>query len=134
MAEMIIGRSGEAAVLIDDGKVSRRHARLRFRNEIAGDFYDYLALDERLLGFFVADVSGKGMPAALFMATVRSLLRESLQFVRSPAQVLARLNDAISRNNPKLMFVTVLLGIYDPVTGRALVARGGHPLVTSLST
>lgn len=95
--------------------------------EIAGDFYDYVALDERHLAFFVADVSGKGMPAALFMATVRALLREALQALRSPAEILARLNDAISRNNPKLMFVTVLLGIYDTATGRVLLARAGHP-------
>jgi phosphoserine phosphatase RsbU/P len=95
--------------------------------EIAGDFYDYLALDERQLAFFVADVSGKGMPAALFMATVRSLLREALQSLRSPARILARLNDAISRNNPKLMFVTVLLGVYDTATGNVLLARAGHP-------
>jgi sigma-B regulation protein RsbU (phosphoserine phosphatase) len=84
-------------------------------------------LDGRLLAFFVADVSGKGMPAALFMATVRALLRELMQTLRSPAQILARLNDAVSRHNPKFMFVTVLLGIYDPVTGKALLARGGHP-------
>lgn len=100
---------------------------LRPAQEIAGDFYDYLALEDRRLAFFVADVSGKGMAAALFMATVRALLREALQSLRSPAQILTRLNDAISRNNPHLMFVTVLLGVYDPVTGRALLARGGHP-------
>jgi len=102
-------------------------ADLQPAQEIAGDFYDYLALDERQLAFFIADVSGKGMPAALFMATVRALLREAMQSLRSPAQILARLNDAISRNNPKFMFVTVLLGIYDPVTGRTVLARAGHP-------
>jgi serine phosphatase RsbU (regulator of sigma subunit) len=95
--------------------------------EIAGDFFDYLALDGRLLAFLVADVSGKGMPAALFMATVRALLRELMQTHRSPARILDRLNEALSRHNPKFMFVTVLLGIYDPVTGKALLARGGHP-------
>jgi serine phosphatase RsbU (regulator of sigma subunit) len=95
--------------------------------EIAGDFYDCIALDDRHLAFVVADVSGKGMPAALFMATARTLLRESLENLRSPARILARLNDAVSRHNPKFMFVTMLLGVYDTGTGCAVLARAGHP-------
>ena len=95
--------------------------------EIAGDFYDCVALDDRHLAFFVADVSGKGMPAALFMGPSRALLKEAMQTLRSPAQILTKLNDAVCRNNPKFMFVTVLLGICDSATGRTLLARGGHP-------
>lgn len=96
-------------------------------HEIAGDFYDYLVLDGGRIAFVVADVSGKGMPAALFMATVRALIREWMQSLRSPAQILAHVNEALMRNNPKYMFVTAVLGIYEPSLGQALLARAGHP-------
>lgn len=95
--------------------------------EIAGDFYDCVALDDHTLAFFVADVSGKGMPAALFVGPARALLKEAMQTLRSPAKILTRLNDAICRNNPKFMFVTVLFGIHDTTTGRTVLSRGGHP-------
>ena len=95
--------------------------------EIAGDFYDCVALDDHTLAFFVADVSGKGMPAALFMGPARALLKEAMQTLRSPAEILTRLNDAICRNNPKFMFVTVLFGIHDTTTGHTILSRGGHP-------
>lgn len=96
-------------------------------HEVSGDFYDYFALDERRLAFFVADVSGKGMPAALFMTMVRTLVRELIRTEQRPSRVLALLNDSLARDNPACMFVTVLLGVYDVVTGHCVLARGGHP-------
>jgi serine phosphatase RsbU (regulator of sigma subunit) len=95
--------------------------------EISGDFYDYFAIDDRHFAAIVADVSGKGMPAALFMTMVRALVRQLAETVASPAQILSRLNDALARDNPKFMFVTVILAIYDVVTGECALARGGHP-------
>ncbi len=103
------------------------YGELQPAQEIAGDFYDYLTLDSKRLMLAVGDVSGKGMPAALFMAMVRTLLRDLVQNVMSPAEILARLNDAIVRDNPKFMFVTLLLGIYDLTSGRCILARAGHP-------
>lgn len=95
--------------------------------EVSGDFYDYIALDERRLALVVADVSGKGMPAALFMTIVRTYLRELVRTESSPGRVLALLNDALARDNPAFMFVTVVLGICDVPTGHCLLARAGHP-------
>lgn len=100
---------------------------LESAQEVSGDFYDAIPIDERYLAVVVADVSGKGMPAALFMTMVRSLLRELVQRHRSPAEILARLNHSIARENPKFIFVTVLLAIYDVQTGRCVLARAGHP-------
>lgn len=95
--------------------------------EISGDFYDYFALDGRRFVAIVADVSGKGMPAALFMTMVRALIRQLAETLSSPSMILSRLNDALAKDNPKFMFVTVMMGIYDVVTGKCLLARGGHP-------
>ncbi len=95
--------------------------------EISGDFYDYFSVDERHFAAIVADVSGNGMPAALFMTMVRALVRQLAETISSPARILSRLNDAPARDNPKFMFVTVILGIYDVITGECVLARGGHP-------
>ncbi len=64
--------------------------------EVGGDFYDYFLIDESTLGFVVADVSGKGVPAALFMAISRTLLRSTALFERSPAGCIRRLNDLLA--------------------------------------
>lgn len=95
--------------------------------EVSGDFYDYVDLDDRRLAITVADVSGKGMPAALFMTIVRSHLRELIRTERSPARILSLLNDALARDNPAFMFVTVILAVCDVRTWRCTLARAGHP-------
>jgi serine phosphatase RsbU (regulator of sigma subunit) len=97
--------------------------------EISGDFYDYFPLDERRVAFAVADVSGKGMPAALFMTMVRALARHLAKIATGPADLLASLNDAIARDNPNFQFVTMVAGVYDAVTGCVTLAHGGHPPV-----
>lgn len=101
-------------------------AELHPAEEVSGDFYDFIAVDKGRVALVVADVSGKGMPAALFMSMVRALLRQSIKPGRGPAEILAELNGALARDNPKFMFVTVLLGIYEPATGLCSFARGGH--------
>lgn len=96
-------------------------------HEVSGDFYDFIPIDDRRVALVVADVSGKGMPAALFMTMVRALLRQLVETISSPSEILSRLNDALARDNPKFMFVTLIVAIYDVTTGECLFSRGGHP-------
>ncbi len=96
-------------------------------HEVSGDFYDYAALNDHTVFLAVADVSGKGMPAALFMSMVRALLRQIAKNSLSPAEILRQLNQAVARENPKLMFVTMVVAVYDVVSGECLLARAGHP-------
>ncbi|MCW5864051.1 MAG: SpoIIE family protein phosphatase [Anaerolineae bacterium] len=93
---------------------------------VGGDFYDVIHLDAGRVGLVIADVSDKGMPAALYMALARSLiLAESRQFA-SPAVVLARVNQLLLELGEQDMFVTVFYGVLDPAAGRLIYARAGH--------
>jgi len=103
-------------------------ARLLPAREVAGDLYDFFPLSEGRLGFFVGDVSGKGVPAALFMVAVRTLGRHLASGEESPAATLAKLNRALAADNPSGMFVTLAYGIYQPATGEVVLTSGGHPL------
>ncbi|WP_129781728.1 PP2C family protein-serine/threonine phosphatase [Peristeroidobacter soli] len=94
--------------------------------EVGGDFYDYFPLDGGRIGVVVADVSGKGVPAAFFMAICRTLLKMSARFVDSPAETLARVNSSLVSENEEMMFVTLFYGILDPATGHFIYATGGH--------
>jgi sigma-B regulation protein RsbU (phosphoserine phosphatase) len=96
--------------------------------EVSGDLYDFSRLADGRLSFFVGDVSGKGMPAALFMVAVHTLGRHLASEGGSPAATLARLNDALAADNPSGMFVTLAHGQYQPASGELLLASGGHPL------
>jgi sigma-B regulation protein RsbU (phosphoserine phosphatase) len=95
--------------------------------QVAGDLYDFLRAAGGKLAFFVGDVSGKGMPAALFMVAVRTLSRHLAAAGDNPAATLGRLNSALSADNPSGMFVTLAHGLYDPSTGEVVLASGGHP-------
>lgn len=94
--------------------------------EVGGDFYDFFELEPGRIGIVVADVSGKGVPAALFMAISRTLLRAVAQRFERPGPCLGRLNDLLIQNNQEEMFVTVFYGIFDRRTGRLVYANGGH--------
>jgi phosphoserine phosphatase RsbU/P len=102
-------------------------ARVYPARQVSGDLYDFLSLPDGRLAFFLGDVSGKGMPAALFMIAVRTLGRHLASAAGSPSQTLRKLNDALSKDNPSAMFVTLLHGLYDPRTGEVVLASGGHP-------
>lgn len=104
--------------------------------EIGGDFYDYFFLDETRLALVVADVSGKGVPAAFFMAISRTLLKSNALLLRNPAEVIGRLNDQLSAENEQMMFVTVFFGILDLSTGECVFVNAGHnpPLVHSAAS
>ena len=94
--------------------------------EVGGDFYDFFFIDENHLGLAIADVSGKGVPASLFMMISEILLREFAKTEISPKEVLEKLNSRISENNPNDMFVTVWFGIMDISTGHVTAANAGH--------
>ena len=94
--------------------------------EVGGDFYDFFLIDETHLGMVMADVSGKGVPAALFMMIAKILVQNFAMTGRSPAEVLQAVNDQICANNREEMFVTVWMGILDTATGRIAAANAGH--------
>ena len=96
--------------------------------EVGGDFYDFLELDEDHLGLVVGDVTDKGVPAAIVMATTRTMLRASAQRLDSPGEVLKRVNDVIVRDIPPNMFITCLYAILDLKSGVLRYANAGHDL------
>ncbi len=96
--------------------------------EVGGDFYDFLNLDDGRLGLVVGDVTDKGVPAALVMATTRTMLRAAAQRLLSPGEVLQRVNDVLVQDIPPNMFVTCLYAILDSQSGRLLYANAGHDL------
>ena len=100
---------------------------MRPAKEVGGDFYDYFHLDQHHIGVVVADVSGKGVPAGLFMVMTRTLLRAiAVRNVEAPGRVLASVNDFLEQNNAEELFVTLFYGVLDERTGRFLYANGGH--------
>jgi serine phosphatase RsbU (regulator of sigma subunit) len=96
--------------------------------EVGGDFYDFLELDDGRLGLVVGDVTDKGVPAALVMATTRTMLRAAATRLASPGEVLERVNDVLHPDIPPNMFVTCLYAILDPQTGVLRYANAGHDL------
>lgn len=102
------------------------HAHIDPAREVGGDFYDFFPLDGKRLCFVIADVSGKGVPAALFMAMSMTLLKATAREGLSPEKVLTRVNGELSRDNDVNMFVTVFCGVLDLATGQVLFANAGH--------
>ena len=96
--------------------------------EVGGDLYDFLPFEDGRLGLVIGDVTDKGMPAALVMASTRSMLRAAAQATDSPGEVLARVNDLLYADIPEKMFVTCFYAILDPVSGRLRYANAGHDL------
>ena len=95
--------------------------------EVGGDFYDFFFVDEDHLCLVIADVSGKGIPAALFMMITKVILQSCAMLGQtSPAEILSKTNEAICSKNPEDMFVTVWLGILELSTGRLTAANAGH--------
>ena len=94
--------------------------------EVGGDFYNFFLIDEDHLCMIMADVSGKGVPAALFMMASLIILSNNAMIGKSPAQILTDTNAAICSNNREEMFVTVWLGILEISTGKLIAANAGH--------
>ncbi len=101
--------------------------------EVGGDFYDFFLIDNNHLCLVMADVSGKGIPAALFMMASKIMINNNAQMGKTPSQILEDVNDALCANNPVEMFVTVWLGILEISTGRLVAANAGHeyPVIKS---
>jgi serine phosphatase RsbU (regulator of sigma subunit)/predicted ester cyclase len=96
--------------------------------EVGGDFYDFFELPNGRLGIVVGDATGKGVPAALVMASARSMLRAVAQNSESPGDVLRRVNDTLVTDIPPNMFVTCFYAILDPNSGSLTYANAGHDL------
>jgi len=94
--------------------------------QVAGDFFDFFFVDDDVLAFLIADVSGKGIPAALFMAVARTVIRNQAMAGASPAEVLHRTNHLLFHENERDMFVTVFFGHYHTKTGLLTYANAGH--------
>ena len=94
--------------------------------EVGGDFYDYFLVDDDHLCMVIADVSGKGVPAALFMMASKIILQSVAMLGCAPAEILQKTNEAICSNNEAQMFVTVWLGILELSTGKLTAANAGH--------
>lgn len=94
--------------------------------EVGGDFFDVFEIDEHRIGVAVADVSGKGIPAAFFMLIARTLLKATALFGMTPGRCLEKLNDLLAVENDQMMFVTMFYGILDCRTGEFTYANGGH--------
>lgn len=94
--------------------------------EVGGDFYDFFLVDDDHLGMVMADVSGKGIPAALFMMASKIILQSCAMLGKSPAEILTMTNQAICSNNQEEMFVTVWVGILELSTGKLTAANAGH--------
>jgi serine phosphatase RsbU (regulator of sigma subunit) len=97
-------------------------------HETGGDFYDFVALGDGRVGIIIADVAGKGMPAALLMANVRSTWRAEARAGAGPGETLCRVNQALSHDMNGGRFVTVLYAVLDPRAHRICFAGAGHPL------
>lgn len=95
---------------------------------VGGDFYDFIELPDGHIGVVIGDASSKGVPAALVMATTRTLIRAAAQRLLSPALILQRVNDALSNDIPPNMFVTCLYATLEPASGRLVYANAGHNL------
>ena len=102
------------------------YASMNPAKEVGGDFYDFFLVDEDHLALVIADVSGKGIPGALFMMMVKIMVQNCVLAGLSPKQVMEQVNEQIAENNSESMFVTVWLGILDIPSGKLTAVNAGH--------
>ena len=135
--ELEVARSIQASVLpthFPNNDIERVYAMMDPAKEVGGDFYDYFYIDDTHIAFVIADVSGKGVPAALFMMKTETLVKSLATSLRADtATILERSNVALCQNNDASMFVTCWLGILDTVTGELRYSNAGHnpPIIYS---
>jgi serine phosphatase RsbU (regulator of sigma subunit) len=103
--------------------------------QVGGDFYDIFILDDERIGFVIADVADKGMPAALFMTLIRTLIRAAAKEKISPAAVLKQVNELLVPDSKHGMFVTVFYGVFSLYSGKLIYANAGHnpPIVKQIN-
>ena len=102
------------------------YATMNPAKEVGGDFYDFVLIDNDHLGLVMADVSGKGVPAALFMVIAKTLIKNRALLGESPAQILENVNNQLCDGNEAELFVTVWLAVIDLTTGKGIAANAGH--------
>ena len=102
------------------------YASMNPAKEVGGDFYDFFLIDQDHLGLVMADVSGKGVPAALFMVIAKTLIKNRAQMGGTPSEILRFANDQLCEGNEAELFVTVWFAIIDLRTGKGLAANAGH--------
>ena len=136
--ELNVARNIQVSMLPHNFDLGDKHfeiyATMNAAKSVGGDFYDFYLLDENHLVITIADVSGKGIPAALFMANSKTVLRNFALTMTNPddfAAVMACANNQLCQNNDEIMFVTVFMGMLDLKTGKFIYVNGGHnpPLV-----
>ena len=131
-AELNVARKIQADALpsvfpaFPDRKDFDVYAMMVTAKEVGGDFYDFFLVDESHLAIVIGDVSDKGVPAALFMMTTKTLVKARAGHGGTPAEILRDVNDRLCEGNRFGMFVTVYLAIIDLRTGKALAANAGH--------
>ena len=101
-------------------------AQIRPAREVGGDFYDFFMIDDRYFAFVIADVSGKGVPAALLMAVAKTLIKARTQDTRMTSHIVEGTNNELSENNEDCMFITAFFGIIDAKTGVLTYTNAGH--------
>ncbi len=104
------------------------YAEMHTAKEVGGDFYDFFMLDEHRLGFVIGDVSGKGIPASIYMAVSRTMLRAIASQIDDPAECLSSVNIMLIPESDITTFVTVFYGVLDTRTGDIQYSNGGHNL------
>lgn len=101
------------------------YAVIRPAKEVGGDLYDFFIRDSKLF-FTIGDVSGKGVPASLFMAVTRTLFRNTANRCDSPREIISAINNTVLKDNDTCMFVTMFVGVLDLTTGRLIYCNAGH--------
>ena len=109
-----------------DRKEFSLYASMTPAKEVGGDFYDFFMIDDDHMGFVMADVSGKGVPASLVMMVSRVLIKSSLQNGKNPAEALESVNNQLCESNEAEFFVTVWLAVLEISTGKGIAANAGH--------
>ena len=108
------------------GDAFQVYGKMEPARNVGGDFFDILSREQGRLGIVVADVSDKGVPAALFMMSSRTLMRAMSIGSATPGEVLASVNELLLEDNDSTMFVTLFYAVYDPANGNFIYANGGH--------
>lgn len=131
-SELRVAREIQMGMLPQDFSAFEQKYRVAFgallepAREVGGDLYGVCAAADDRLVVFLGDVSGKGIPASMFMVRAISLARLLARDIAEPERILARLNDELSADNPSYMFVTFLCAVYDPSSGQLIMANAGH--------
>ena len=128
-SELQVAREIQASLLpagLPDRPELELHATVVPAREVAGDFFDFFYVSENVLAIVIADVSGKGVPASIFMAVSRTVIRDHALAGLAPAEVLNRANHLLAQGNERMMFVTIFFAHYEISTGRLVYANAGH--------